>query len=141
MSGSAMLSRVGVASDRRRAPTALPEKFRAPLGTPASEAADLSPARGSGSAFVTIVMPTKRAAPRTICLAGLGMSYLWLPRGCQWLTQRDLDRTIACHDQRSIICRWPMRGHHSLCDAFRCEDSNYRNIPPDAGVVCDPLHT
>jgi hypothetical protein len=30
---------------------------------------------------------------------------------------------------------------HILCDAFRCEDSNYPNIPPDAGVVSDPLHT
>jgi hypothetical protein len=26
------------------------------------------------------------------------------------VTQRDLDRTIACQDQRSSICRWPMRG-------------------------------
>ena len=26
------------------------------------------------------------------------------------VTQRDLDRTIVCHDQRSSICRWPMRG-------------------------------
>jgi hypothetical protein len=48
------------------------------------EAADLSPVRDRGSAFATMVVPTKRAAPGTICLAGLGMSYLWLPRGCPW---------------------------------------------------------
>jgi hypothetical protein len=86
----------------------------APLGTAAPEVADLSPVRGSGSAFATMVVPTKRAAPRTICLAGLGMSYLCLLRGLPVVTQRDLDGTIACHDQRSSVCRWPMRGRTSF---------------------------
>jgi len=31
------------------------------------------------------------------------------------VTQRDLDGTIACQDQRSSICRWPMRGRTSFC--------------------------
>jgi hypothetical protein len=34
--------------------------------------------------------------------------------GLPVVTQRDLDGTIACHDQRSSICRWPMRGRTSF---------------------------
>ena len=52
------------------------------------------------------------------------------------VTQRDLDGTIACQDQRSSICRWPMRG---LLYRRRLSDENPVTSPAGVLVVAVPI--
>jgi hypothetical protein len=55
------------------------------------------------------------------------MSYLWLSRGLPVVTQRHLDGTLLATTAFERLSLADARTH-ILCDACRCEDSNYHQM-------------
>jgi hypothetical protein len=97
----------------------------------------LQPGRPMARETVADFLWTNRAPEQA--RHSLRQTLLVLRRSLPVVTQRDLDGSIACHDQRSSICRWPMSGRTSSIPGRLLLDENPVTPPASVPVVAVPV--